>query len=177
MKHPLLPVTAIALAAGLALAGCSSEDSGGSASPMPSTSQSEHSAQPPTGASLVVGTYELTNVWVKESSLDMSGGFGSITNNAEVDDALVAASAPGVPTIELHETVDGVMQQVPRFPIPAGGTLVLAPGGNHLMLMGLTQPLNVGQTIEVTLTFESGETATIEAPIEPFTADDGHGDN
>lgn len=157
------------------MAGCASDGgSGTGVSPSPSASMSQEMADMPEGASATDGDFELKNMWVKESSLDLSGGFGTITNTGSEDDALVGASAPGVPMIELHETVEGVMQQVESFPVPAGGTLVLKPGANHLMLMGLTEPLEPGKTLEVTLKFESGATATIVAPIEPFSVDDGH---
>jgi len=173
-----LPWAAVALAAGLSLSGCASGDSDEAAStPSPSASMSQDMAMMPEGASATEGDFELQNMWAKESSLDMSAAFGTITNNADEDDALVGASAPGVPTVELHETVDGVMQQVESFPIPAGGTLELKPGANHIMLMGLVEPLKVGETLELTLTFESGATATIEVPIEPFSMDDGHSDS
>jgi len=176
MKHNLtrrvLPVAAVAMAVGLALSGCASDDSDATATPSPSMSQDMDAL--PEGASVTDGNVELTGFWVKESSLDMSAGFGTIQNNANEDDALVGASAPGIPMIELHETVEGVMQQEESFPITAGGTLVLSPGGNHLMFVGLTEPLSVGEDIAITLQFESGATATIAAPVEPFSGDDDH---
>ena len=173
------PLAALLLATGLALAACSSGDGAGSSSPSPSMSDSMASvgADQPEGASATVGDYDLTGFWVKESSLDMSAGFGTITNNSTEDDALIGATAQGVPQVELHQTVDNVMGQVDSFPIAAGGTLVLSPGGNHLMFIGLTQPLQVGATVDIALQFESGRTATITAPIEPFSGDDGHGDD
>ena len=171
------PIAVLALAAGLALAGCSADDGEAGASPAPSATMGDAGdSGMPAGASAAVGDLELTDVWVKESSLDLSAGFGTITNNGGTDDALVGASAPGVPEIQLHETVDGVMQQVVSFPIPAGGSLMLAPGGNHLMFLDLAEPLQVGETIEVTLEFESGGSATVEAPIKPLSMDDHMGD-
>ena len=38
--------------------------------------------------------------------------------------------------------------------IPAGGTVELAPGGFHVMMMGLVQPLAENACVEVILTFE-----------------------
>jgi copper(I)-binding protein len=169
----LMPAVALTAALSLSLAACGSDDSDAT-EPSPSPTMSGAMATTPDGASATVGDFALTGFWVKESSLDLSAGFGTITNNGTEADALVGASAPGVPMIEMHETVDGVMQQVESFPIPAGGSLTLAPGGNHLMFMGLTEPLAVGETIDITLSFESGQTAMITAPIEPFSGDDGH---
>jgi len=160
---------AVALAAVAPLTACASDDTTRTAEPSMASSASSM----PTGASATVGDFELAGFWVKESSLDLSAGFGTIANTGASDDTLVGAEAPDVPMIELHQTVDGVMQQVEGFAVPAGSSLELAPGGNHLMFMGLTEPLVVGEDIEVTLRFESGATASITAPIEPFTTS-GH---
>ncbi len=57
------------------------------------------------------------------------------------------------------------MREVDRIPVPAGETVALKPGGYHVMLMELATPLEVGQTIEVTLTFEHQGTMVIEAEV------------
>jgi copper(I)-binding protein len=72
--------------------------------------------------------------------------------------------------VELHETIeqDGVMSMIPRpdgFPLPAGATLELKPGGKHVMLMGLVNPLAPGQTYQLTLNFEKAGPITIEVPV------------
>ncbi len=178
MKHltarRVAPAAALTLAAALALVGCSSgNDDGDSAS---ASSGSAGTTEMPVGVSASISdTLEVSGFWVRESSLDLSAGFGTITNTGSADDALVGASAEGIPMIELHQTVDGVMQQVPQFPVPAAGSVTLAPGGNHLMFMGLTEPLTAGEEVEVTLEFASGQTGSLVAPIEPFTPPDGQG--
>jgi len=63
-------------------------------------------------------------------------------------------------------TPDGVMQmrQVEEgLPIPAGGSLALAPGGAHLMLIGLDEPIHEGD--QVTLTLEFANAAPIEVAV------------
>ena len=55
--------------------------------------------------------------------------------------------------------------------IPAGKTVVLAPGGFHIMFMGLKQTLVEGETITVTLTFEKAGTVDVVLPIEAAAAD------
>lgn len=86
------------------------------------------------------------------------------------DDALVAASAPGFGIVELH-TVEGDggvmrMRRVKAIPLPAGRTVDLEPGGYHLMMMRPEAALSEGDTVPVTLTFESGSTLTIDVPVE-----------
>jgi copper(I)-binding protein len=167
----LLPAATIAVALGMTLAACG-DDTPEAASP---TAMESGAMAMPDGASASSGDLALTGFWVKESSLDLAAGFGTITNNGTEADALVAATAAGVPTVELHQTMDGVMQQVDAFPAEAGGSVTLEPGGNHLMFLGLTEPLVAGQNVDLTLSFASGETVEITAPVRPFTME-GHMD-
>jgi copper(I)-binding protein len=57
------------------------------------------------------------------------------------------------------------MQPVDAVELPAGETVALEPGGYHVMLLDLVEPLEVGDTIEVTLTFESGAEQTVTAEV------------
>ena len=95
-----------------------------------------------------------------------------IKNTGPVADALVSASSPVAMMVELHETVmEGAtakMQPVAKIEVPANGEQVLKPGGYHIMLMGLNQELKVGDTIQLTLTFEKSGTMTISVPVTPF---------
>jgi copper(I)-binding protein len=58
-----------------------------------------------------------------------------------------------------------VMRQIMSLPLPAGETVELAPGGYHVMLIGLVDPLEVGETIDVTLTMASGAVRTVTAEV------------
>ncbi|GIT90398.1 hypothetical protein JANAI62_01200 [Jannaschia pagri] len=102
----------------------------------------------------------------------VAGGYLVITNPTEADDLLVAATIDldTVGRVELHEMTmaDGVMMMSEvegGIPVPAGETVVLQPGGLHLMLMGLTGPLEAGATHEVTLTFEQAGEMSVTAPV------------
>jgi len=108
-----------------------------------------------------------------DSMADMgmvTGAFGTLTNNGDTDDALVAAACDIAGMVQIHETVDngdggGTMQPVDEIAIPAGETVKLEPGGYHVMLMGLTQELKAGDTITITLTFKSGTEITADFPV------------
>jgi len=135
------------------------------------------------GCSSGGGTAEVkaTDAWARASSAMASAGaaYMTIENTGSAADALIGASSPAATTVEVHETVvmgspapgasaDGGMmgmQPVKRLEIPAGGTVELKPGSYHIMLIGLKQDLKVGDSIEITLTFEKvGEikvTATV----------------
>jgi copper(I)-binding protein len=80
------------------------------------------------------------------------------------------AGGPLADAAELHETVeeDGVMKMLPRpegFEVPAGGSVELAPGGKHVMLIGLAQPLEAGQAFSLTLHFDDGRTLDLSVPV------------
>jgi copper(I)-binding protein len=57
------------------------------------------------------------------------------------------------------------MQPVDSIPVPVGGSVELKPGSYHLMLFDPTGTVEVGGTVEITLTFESGATVTTQAEI------------
>jgi copper(I)-binding protein len=101
---------------------------------------------------------------------ETGGAFATIVNNGQAADRLVSASSPAAKTAELHETVDenGVMKMVHHpegWEIPAGGTLELKPGSKHIMLIGLTAPLEAGKKIQITLNFEKAGAQTINVPV------------
>jgi copper(I)-binding protein len=65
------------------------------------------------------------------------------------------------------------MRAVPRLALPAGKAVTLKPGGYHVMLMALQQPLKEGETVNITLTFEGRDgkrsTAEVAAKVRPLT--------
>jgi periplasmic copper chaperone A len=58
-----------------------------------------------------------------------------------------------------------VMQQVPFLELPADETVSLEPGGYHVMLLGLAEPLEVGQTFDATLVFENADPLTVTVEV------------
>lgn len=93
----------------------------------------------------------------------------SLMNHSAEADLLVSASTPAAKVAEIHksEEVDGVMKMAPAGPIevPMHGTLEMKPGGYHIMLMGLSQPLKKGDEIEITLTFEKAGEVKVKVPV------------
>jgi copper(I)-binding protein len=94
----------------------------------------------------------------------------TITNSAGQPDRLTKATSAAIGDVQLMNTetdASGMsgMHMIDGIDIPAGGTVTLAPGGLHVMLMGLQGPLNVGDQVELTLTFEKGGTITVIAEV------------
>jgi|MudIll2142460700_1097286.scaffolds.fasta_scaffold01206_6 hypothetical protein len=105
---------------------------------------------------------------------DQTGAYVTLHNSDKRDHALVKAASPAARATELHTVVDegGMkkMRPVPKIDIAAGGQTRLQPGGPHIMLIGLTQPLREGASVPITLTFEDGSSKKISAPVRAITA-------
>jgi copper(I)-binding protein len=82
---------------------------------------------------------------------------------------LVAASTPVARRVEIHESsqVDGMwrMRKLDSLAIPAGGSVTLAPGGVHLMLLGLTRPVREGDSLTITLELDNGESLPVTIEV------------
>ena len=103
-------------------------------------------------------TIAVHEAWSRPANIGANGaGYMAIANTGSSADRLTAAESPVAVTVTLHQTqtVGGVtsMRPVDGIPIRAGQTVVLAPGGFHLMLEGLRRPLKVGDHVPVALTF------------------------
>lgn len=89
----------------------------------------------------------------------VAGGYLTIENQGPAPDRLLSASTALAGKIEIHEMtmLDGIMMMRPvdnGLVIPAGETITLAPGGHHLMFIGLNAPFKEGQHIPTELIFE-----------------------
>ena len=117
-----------------------------------------------------------------------AGAIFMVLKNAGDDaDTLIGASTSVAERAELHTHIkDGDvirMREVEGgFDIEAQGARKLERGGDHVMLMGLTQQLDVGSQIEVTLTFEQAGDIVVTLPVKDGASahgqsDHGHGDD
>jgi copper(I)-binding protein len=85
---------------------------------------------------------------------------------------LVAVRTPAAKRVELHETiVSGDMTRMKHHPdgfdIPPRGEVVLEPGGKHVMLLGLVEPLKAGDSFVLYLEFDRAGTLATEVQVEP----------
>ena len=112
--------------------------------------------------------------WVKSSEMSVAGGmtavYGTITNNSGRDVVLLGGSTEAAGVVEVHEMtmIDGQMKMQKidgGLTIPAGKSVVLEPGGNHLMLLELTGAIEPGGQISVTLDFEGTQDVTLEGVV------------
>lgn len=119
-----------------------------------------------------LGAITIQNPWTRPAMAGMNGvGFMTIANSGAKPVKIVGAQSPAVGKIEIHRSAmaNGVMsmrRQDAGVVVPAGGSLALAPGGYHLMLLALNRPLVAGQKIPVTLTFDSGRRIAIDLTVQ-----------
>lgn len=108
------------------------------------------------------------------------GAYVSVQNHGPAD-ALVGVQSDIAERVELHESLmkDGVMKMraVEGVPLPEGGAIEMAPGGYHIMLMGLEHPLVEGESIPITLVFESGAALEVDTPVKARGEGGGHADH
>jgi copper(I)-binding protein len=101
----------------------------------------------------------VTEAWSRAAGANGVGvGYLTIRNAGSQPDRLLSATSPVARTAELHNhTRDGEvmrMREVTDIPVPPGETVTLAPGGLHIMLIGLAEPLRQGTEVPLTLQFE-----------------------
>ena len=123
------------------------------------------SAQPAQSAAVTV-----TEAWSRATTGAAQTAAIYVTVTAGQPDRLTGASTPAAATTELHQSrmEGGVMQMraVPDgLPVSPGSPIHMAPGGYHLMLMGLKRPLRQGDHVPVTLTFDHAGTITADAIV------------
>lgn len=164
-------LTAALLAFGLGAAPALAQD----AKPMANSDMGKMAIK--TTAPVTLGDLEITRGYIRAMPprAPAGGGFITVTNKGKTDDTLIAASSPDAGAVELHEMAikDNVMimrQMKGGIPIPAGKTVVLQPGGLHIMFLKVPEAFKEGQTIPVTLTFKSAGTVKLDMPVISMAA-------
>jgi len=125
-----------------------------------------------TGCQAQSGTLSIEDVWARPGANgDYSAVYFVIRNPGEAD-ILLSADGKIADAVELHLSTmqDGAMsmQQQENVEIPAHGQVQFAPGGLHIMLIGLKQDLKAGDSFPLTLNFaEAGSRDVTVAVREP----------
>ncbi|MBX3445475.1 MAG: copper chaperone PCu(A)C [Parvibaculaceae bacterium] len=115
------------------------------------------------------GALEVRDAWVRASATQTGAAYLTIENKTGDGDVLLEARSPVADTVEIHDmTVEDMVMRMRRLgnlPVASGETVELAPGGKHIMLIGLEAPLEEGQTVPLTLVFETAGEVEVEAPV------------
>jgi copper(I)-binding protein len=116
----------------------------------------------------------ISDAWARESAMSAGNGaaYFTIENTSDLVDKILSASVSSsvAATAQIHEMAMGegsmmTMEEVSSVQIPAGGTVAFAPGGYHVMLIDLAQPLKAGETIDLTLGFMNAGSITVKAKV------------
>ncbi|HMM89075.1 copper chaperone PCu(A)C [Bradyrhizobium sp.] len=120
-----------------------------------------------------VGALDIGHPWSRPTpkEANIAGGYLTITNKGKTPDRLIGGSSPVAGQIEVHEIVDvdGMVKTRPvtnGIEIKPGKTVELKPGALRIVLLGLKEPLQVGQKIKGTLVFEKAGPVDIIYNVE-----------
>lgn len=122
-----------------------------------------------------VGSLKITNLWTRATpgGATVAAGYVTITNTGTDSERLIGGSFPASARVEVHDMTmtDGVMKMralADGIEIKPGATVTLAPGGLHLMMMDLKQPVEVGAPIKAQLKFDKAGPVDVEFTISPI---------
>lgn len=163
----------LATAAALVLAGCGegTTTTAPAGDPTPATTAADSAGAQTEDAA---GSLTLEEGWAKATDGEMTGVFGTLVNHGDEDVHLVSVQSPVAGAGELHVTVDDgaggrMMQQAEDgFIIGAGAEHELVPGGDHIMLMELSEEIATGQDVELTLVDEDGAEVSVTVTARAF---------
>ena len=123
------------------------------------------------------GGLQITGTWARATpkGAQVGGGYLKVTNNGSTPDRLLGGSSPIAGKFELHEMsmsggVAKMRELTNGLEIKPGETIELKPGGNHVMFVGLRQPLERGKPFSATLQFEKAGKVEVEFKVEPIGA-------
>ena len=119
------------------------------------------------------GDLVITQAWSRATpgGAKIAGGFLTIENKGTTPDRLIAVSGDVAGKVEIHEMAmnNGVMTMRPLekgLDIEPGKTVKLAPGGYHLMLMDLKNPLKQGEKVPLELRFEKAGRVAVSLDVQ-----------
>jgi periplasmic copper chaperone A len=122
-----------------------------------------------TGSSALAGDLTVNEPFARATAANARAGAAFLTISSPTADVLLSGRSPVAQTVELHTHLmdNGVvrMRAVASIPVEPGKPATLKPGGDHIMLMGLTGPLVEGTSFPLTLRFEKAGEITIQVPV------------
>lgn len=119
---------------------------------------------------------EIERPWIRATApgVKIAAGYLTVHNKSAAPERLVGGASPAAERVETHVHIkDGNilrMREVKGYDVPAQGSLELKPGGAHLMLIGVKQPLKEGDSVPVTLRFERAGEITVNFPVGRLAA-------
>lgn len=166
-------VAAVAVVVALGMAACGDDD----ADKAPSTS-TESAATASASDAAEQGALVLKDGYVgaKDASKAMTAVFGDLQNTTDKDIHLTSVKGTFAGIYQIHEVVDGVMRETDDgIVIPANGSVHMAPGGHHIMIMENNDVIAAGDELTLTLTDADGKSYEVSG-IPVRVQQSGHED-
>jgi periplasmic copper chaperone A len=128
-------------------------------------------AVPAASADFTAKGLKIGHPWTRPAVQGGTGaGYLTVANTGKAPDVLTAVETAAAKSAGLHRTAMSgqvmSMRPLPSLTIPAGKTVTLGPGGDHIMMVGLTRALSQGEKIPVTLVFQKAGRVRIELTVE-----------
>ncbi len=121
---------------------------------------------------------QVSEPWVREAppTSRVLAGYLTLVNTGDNTVTVTAISSPDFKNTEIHRTVieAGVARMLPvkQLEVPAGGQLMLEPGGHHLMLFDPLRTLTAGETVTLIMHMNNGNQLSATAPVIRKTGED-----
>lgn len=131
-------------------------------------------------AGVALAQVEVSSAWARPAVPGQTGTGAFMTIMSKDGARLIGAASPVAGVVEIHEMAmdSNVMRMraIPSLELPAGREVQLKPGGHHVMLLDLKQPLKVGDKVPVELRLETrdGKRVTQQVQVEVRSAAPGH---
>jgi copper(I)-binding protein len=117
-----------------------------------------------------LGSLEIGNPWARPSTGKTGAAYFTLRNSGATADALTAVEADVAGKVQIHDTtMDGMvmrMRRLDKLSLPAGETVKVAPGGVHIMLIGLKTPLKAGDSFPLKLVFEKAGSIDVTVQVQ-----------
>lgn len=115
------------------------------------------------------------HAWIRWLPANLpAAGYAVIANDSDTTVRLASASSADYAMVMLHHSRlaegDSTMEDVDHLDIPAHGSVTLAPGGYHLMLMHAKRAIKPGDTVPMTLHFAGGAALQVDFSVLPANA-------
>jgi periplasmic copper chaperone A len=117
-------------------------------------------------------TLEVRDCWIRSMPSNLpSSGYFVVANNGDRPATLTGVATPAYGMAMLHRSESNgstsTMSHVDTAEVPAHGTLAFAPSGYHVMLENAHQPLKIGASVPLTLTFSDHSSIATTCAVKP----------
>ncbi|QIL02092.1 copper chaperone PCu(A)C [Sphingomonas sinipercae] len=113
---------------------------------------------------------EVRDAWVRatQDGQASTAAYLTLTNRGGADALVEVAASDGAASMHSTSMAGGIMRMRPlaRVELQHGATAQFRPGGDHIMITGLKQPLTIGQPFTLRLRFERGAELSIALPVK-----------